>query len=202
VDGRSFSISYPEGITPPDHSEEELRKIYFHAQRHSNATWLRDTLWEFRNHERDCVLRITGENIDNIRFHDPNAYMVGSDESVEWDLDKAYRMVPGLKAVKDEITWWEMVCQVSFTAKTMKEYQGKMTRLRRFLHSINGGVESDSLKYYRRVSDQVIGSFCRASKCAFPWDARRVVSKSFKWFQKLPGTRLRLRKKQRNAPGQ
>lgn len=202
VEGKSFSVSYPEGITPPEYSEDEIRAIYVHAQRHSNATWLRDVLWSYRNEERDALLSLVGTNFDNIRFHDPNAFMVGSDEAVEWDLDLAYQLVPGLKAVKGDITWLEMTCQVFFTAKTMKEYQSKTARLRRFLRSIDGGIDNDSLKYFRRVSDEVVGSFCRVVKCAFPWEARKVTSKGIKWYEKLPGTRLRLRKKQRNTPGQ
>lgn len=202
VDGVSFNIAYPDGYAVPDFTDDELREILRRSTRHSSLTQLRELMFGEREAEKQGILAITGPNLDSIRFFDPNGFVCFADELVEWDLDRAFDLVKGLRTIRNEISALEATAAVSFTARTAKEYNVKMAKLRRFMHSMDGRVEGDAVSFTRRVYDSVVQSFCKATGQMFPWDARRVVNKSAKWFDKLPGIRVRVKKPQKNSPGQ
>lgn len=202
VDGTVVTIGYPEGFTPADLTDKEVREVLRRTQRHSDLTWLRDVLYNERIAEKEAILTLTGDKATQIRFRNPNAFLSFADEEVEWDLETAYQQVPGLKTVKDELSWWEASAEVSFSAKSAKEFQLKLARLKKFLRSIDGSVVPDSPSFTKRYAEQVIRRFCTATMQAFPWSARQVTKKTARWFDKLPGKRIRLRKGSPNAPGQ
>jgi hypothetical protein len=202
VDETVIKIAYPPDFNPQDLTDEMVREVLRRAKRHSNLTWLRDVLYDERIREKDRIVALVGEHASQIRFNNPNAFLSFADTEVDWDLNLAFAEVKGLSALKSELTWLQVSAQVSFSAANTKEYQAKMAKLKQFMKSLDGSVDRDSIGFVKRYAEQTIRNFCRATKQAFPWAARHVVVKTARWFDKLPGSRLRLRKRSANAPGQ